>query len=225
MLLQNGEDIHSVSKPSQLSVLSTAVTYKHKAIVNLLLDHGAIDEPDKVLKNALIVAIDTNQEDLAALLLKRGADVNRKNWVSTPLRQAVRIGPAMTQLIVDANPDLEANIWGWTTLEDAVPSYGPITNSKAETIKILINGGATITPRAWRNFIPELLREYAHLSPYQSLDVTSHDETASTDEIVQLPWAAANPFPSADTSSEPGLGEDFDMERLVVDDGRGWGWG
>jgi len=100
--------------------------------------------------------VETNQEDLVALLLKRGAEVNRKNQFSgsTALHEATQISPAMTKLIVDANGDLEEKDWsGQTPLDHALHRNCFKFN---ETIKLLIDAGASISSETWEKIIPSM---------------------------------------------------------------------
>lgn len=120
LLLENGQDVHErLNHTSGVSALYIAVKHKHTDIVKTLLKHGGVNEPAWGSSNALMVGIETNQDEMVALLLRSGYDINK--WSSrlsyhptTPLHVAARSGARMTKLILDAKPltEIYAKNWG-----------------------------------------------------------------------------------------------------------------
>ena len=173
LLLENGQDVHERSNhTSGFSALYIAVKHKHIDVVRTLLKHGGADEPVWGFSNALIVGIETNQDEMVALLLRSGYDVNKtsdrfsKNR-TTPLHVAARSGPQMTKLILDAKPLIELCAGNWTDpmtpLVTAI-THGDFSNNR-EVVKLLRDAGAAISPVEWEKLSPERQRHYADLFP------------------------------------------------------------
>jgi RNA polymerase sigma factor (sigma-70 family) len=97
MLLDHGADIEAVSQNAIANTpLSAAAWGDHRDIVAALLDHGAqVDAPNAWGSTALRRAVDAGREELARLLLSRGADPLRADSAGlTPLAAAEQMGDA-----------------------------------------------------------------------------------------------------------------------------------
>lgn len=99
-LIEAGADVNFVrSRTDHSSALYWAIICQNPELLELLLDHGA-DPNVPIMKPALHVAISQGEDDMAILLIKRGADLDAKdNEGRTPLESAKRGGQ---QRVVDA---------------------------------------------------------------------------------------------------------------------------
>jgi ankyrin repeat protein len=195
LLLENGAEVQAITTKTGnrdgngITPLVLAVNNRHKDVVKILIDYGSIPEKISVRSNALISAIHTKQEDIVALLIESGVDVNRQplGWgFDTALHAARKAGAAMTKLILEAKGNPEAKNWmGYTPLSWAVRDAREINN---EVVRLLIEAGAKITPYHWEKFTPELRKQYADRSPFRPLDpaVPSLDEMLDVDELLRF---------------------------------------
>lgn len=197
IFLENGASVYEKSnRSSGLTPLTMALRHRHKDVMKLLIEHESV--PEKIIPSfdALISAIEGNQEDNVVLLLESGVDVNQKpptgaSEVCTALHAAVAAGPSMTKLILEAHGDLEATFWNWTPLMYSLLSF---FNMNVEVVRLLVEAGAVISPEIWESFTPELREQYADRCPVQSLDrieapfeeMLTIDENFSTKEELNL---------------------------------------
>jgi ankyrin repeat protein len=193
LLLENGANVHAKSTDGHngITPLVLAIRNRHKDIARTLIEYGSILEQISERSNALMSAIETQQEDIVAVLIESGRDVNRlprewKDFYNTPLHAAAKAGPAMTQLILKAKGNPEARNWeDETPLSWAVETPGEINN---EVVRLLIEAGAKITQEHWERFTPELREQYADRSPFGPLypAIPSLDEMLDVDELLRF---------------------------------------
>ena len=134
--------------------LMAAVTAGDAAEVNRLLDAGAaVDERFPVLNGfndghtALLVAARDGHTEIAAALLRAGADVNaiEPTFGSVPLHKAVYNGHADLTRLISGWPGVDLNFRGWTN--GYTPLHDAVWHGYAECVRILQQAGADLTLR------------------------------------------------------------------------------
>jgi ankyrin repeat protein len=92
-LLEAGAKVNAKATDSGETALLNAVSRKHMEIVELLLKAGAdVSAKNRFDFNALTMAVAANEQDLAALLLDNGANVETDTSTLTPLMFAANAG-------------------------------------------------------------------------------------------------------------------------------------
>jgi ankyrin repeat protein len=191
LMLENGAKVHEKSSKTivGISPLVLAVKKGYKDVVRTLVEYESIPEQISQRSNALMSAIETQQEDIVAVLIESGRDVNQrsKGWCDEmPLHAATKAGPGITKLILQAKGDLEAkDCAGDTPLYWVVMNPAEINN---EVVRLLVEAGAKITPKVWGRFTPELREQYADRSPFRPLNpvIPSLEEILDVDELLRF---------------------------------------
>lgn len=125
LCLNNGANIEAVDYPARMTPLHRAAFDDCAAVVKLLIDRGADVEAREMLERTVLgsaINAEANREDMIAMLLAAGADVNcRDKHGETPLFWAIREGQVDTVKVFLANgADITTrNIIGSTPLDIA----------------------------------------------------------------------------------------------------------
>jgi hypothetical protein len=186
-----------------------------------------------------MVAIETEQKDMVAMLIYYGTDVNQRlprtsNPIGTVLHAATISGPTITKLILNAEVNLEViNDYGQTPLEEILNPYIGRLPDKNEVIRLLVDAGAKITPESWVRFPPELQEQYADRSPFRPLDPGNplFDEMLDIDAELNVdeedneePLGMSHPpstapmcFTISDNGGDIGSDQDDEMEEVDGD--------
>jgi hypothetical protein len=110
LLIHDGADINEVPlTASDDAVLQGAIYHKHKAIVKLLLEHGAdVNAQGGGLGNSLQQAVCAEDKDVVQLLIRNGAQVNAEGGTyGTALQAAAYLGNLdILQLLLDNSADV-----------------------------------------------------------------------------------------------------------------------
>lgn len=137
------------------TALQTAVIYKEKGFIKLLLNTGASLEAPKNVScvNSIRIfteAVNQNDFELVQLLLQKGADVNKEGGTvsgitSTPLNiaalnQSLQIVKLLMQ--TGANPNIQSASNGFTALMAALKN--PYKSADPEVIKLLVKSGMDV---------------------------------------------------------------------------------
>ena len=164
LLLAAGADL-DIQDHGGRFVLDEAVALGHAASVKFLLDSGAdpnlsrtgftqIDIFRTDLADALSTAINGGQQEIIALLLEAGADVDDAGWGMTPLQRcAYNVDPrAMALLLAESNPDavtlgalMAELIAAWPEVDDTKPE--DLLRERADwfdCFRMLVERGATL---------------------------------------------------------------------------------
>jgi ankyrin repeat protein len=139
-LLRRGADVNATDPDKIGEPLTHAVKSGRIDAVQLLLDHGALINPQYAQVTAL-GSVKKGDLKMARYLLARGADPNIPSY-STPLFEAVgNADLPMIQLLLDAKAHInhKANYSGDTALIYAA------ANGKADVVKLLLENGADLT--------------------------------------------------------------------------------
>ena len=125
LCLDNGANIEAVDYPARMTPLHRAAFGDCAAVVKLLVDRGADVEARAMLERTVLgsaIHAEVNREDMIAMLLAAGADVNaRDEHGETPLFWAIREGQVDTaKVLLDNGADITVrNIIGFTPLHQA----------------------------------------------------------------------------------------------------------
>lgn len=103
------------------TALCLAVQQRRRAMVSLLVDVVPVDDADLNGTTPLYLAVDTDQDDIAIMLISFGANVNLPRRGATPFFNAVfleKMGLAAVMLVNGAN--IHTTFGHWTVLAVAV---------------------------------------------------------------------------------------------------------
>ena len=89
--LAAGTDVNLRTAAIEDTPLHRAVSYKHKEVVELLINKGAdLNAKDSLEQTPLHEAIQNKQKEIASLLINKGANLNIKDFTrNTPLDLAI----------------------------------------------------------------------------------------------------------------------------------------
>ncbi|MEN8162713.1 MAG: ankyrin repeat domain-containing protein [Acidobacteriota bacterium] len=135
--------------------LKEAVLSGNPQTVAAILDLGAKPELPKLRFSALIQAIHVEYEDVAQLLIERGADINFKVGNDNPLTEAADKGlPKTAQRLIDkgADPNLAAG--------PEFPLIAGIRQGDREVVRILLEAGADPTVPFLGESLIEMARQF-----------------------------------------------------------------
>jgi ankyrin repeat protein len=167
LFLDKGVSVNEMSEGENLGLSPLAMAAKdgHVEVVKVLIEYGSIPErlSPYSFDTALGRAVRHNQEEIVALLIENGADVNQKvdDRASPCLHRAVEAGrkPNMVKILLEAQADLESrNSTGWTPLYTSLMQED---RGNSEIVSLLVDAGAHVSPRCWERFTPELQERYA----------------------------------------------------------------
>jgi hypothetical protein len=139
LLLEQGANPYAVEY-NGMAALHFASLHGHLPAVNLLLQRTDVNVQDKDGYTPLFLATRSQNVQMIAVLISKGADVNMKNKLgNTPLHEAVRrANLAIVKLLYSKGADVNVqNIHGWTPLHLAA-------HGLAEIVKYLVARGADI---------------------------------------------------------------------------------
>jgi len=148
----------------------------------------------------LHLAAATDQADIAALLIARGADVNATNSLAfTPLHWAAsRDGVATMRLLIEAGADVNAK-----ARNDITPLHWAATKNAATAVTFLIETGADITATTAMGYTP--LHLAVKHNPYcEAAVLLAQARARQEDEAGILPSSATAPKPAATAVASPG---------------------
>jgi ankyrin repeat protein len=194
ILRRSGQDIAAIDAKDHTgsTPLHWAVKKGHEAIVQLLLDRGAVfDTKDCFGSTPLFQAVWKGYEAIVQLLLDQGAAIDTKNYSGcTPLFRAIgNKHEAIVQLLLDRGAVINTkDDFGWTPLHRAVE------NGSKAIVQLLLDQGAAIDTVANFGSTPlHKAAENGHEAIVQLLldrgaTLNSKDSFDST----PLHWAAEN---------------------------------
>ena len=190
-LIRLGVDIDTPMSHS-ITPLHLAVDHRHLGIVCLLLQKGGaahiVDWPKTDGETALFAAIRYDAVDIAKVLLKAGADVNRVHAATgvSPLFITARNGCLPLLDLFLSQKDVEVDKG---TLNGATPLMIAVKKGRAEVVKRLINAGANEFKTHVSQIIPNhplLNRPSATLSPLVSLGLHTPPSSLTTVDLQRI---------------------------------------
>lgn len=156
-LVERGADVHAPRDHPGYTPVHVAAEYGHVEVVRLLLEAGAHADVKNVWYQTPLSQLawmaQENADEIAALLLERGADVNsRDNRGFTPLHRAVREGKVAFARYLAANgADVSASTDQGTTVLRYAMRY-----EQLEAARVVIEAGADIDATYGENGRSEL---------------------------------------------------------------------
>lgn len=147
--LQDGADINA-SNTNNFTTLTTAVSYRHRDIVQLLLKNGAdINSPNGYGETALIVAARQGYLNIVSILIKYGADVNKTDLYGSSAVLKACADPINNKNVIyellaaGADPDI-SDISGNTPFMNILRF-----NGTEALVKTFIKQGVNVNSRNW----------------------------------------------------------------------------
>jgi ankyrin repeat protein len=159
LLIHNGADINEVPpSASDDTVLQEAIYKKHKAIVKLLLEHGAdINAQGGWYGNALQEAGMAGDREVVQLLIRTGAQVNAEGgYYGTALQAATFLGHLnILQLFLDSGADVNVRLGVYGNALQAA-----VAGDELDIAELLLTQGANVDPPGveWEQLITEVTR-------------------------------------------------------------------
>jgi len=172
-LIENGAEMQKRSSSGETPFF-LAIKSGHEAIVKLLLDNGQSAHARSNGSTgiaAISMAIRHKHEAVLKILLQYGA-VNVTSWdkigTKTALHEAVRAGPAITELMIGASADLNVR-----NANNQSPLYCALLYPvDYRVVSLLLDAGAPLYPDYYWMFAripPEIQKRYAeHFQAAQS---------------------------------------------------------
>ncbi len=188
--------------PSGASPLHQAVRARDIATLDALLESHVGSALDAVVGNGvtpLHLAAATDQADIAALLISRGADTGATNSLGfTPLHWAAsRDGVETMRVIIAGGADINAK-----ARNDITPLHWAATKNASSAVTLLIEFGADITATTAMGYTP--LHLAVKNNPYCEAAVLLAQARASQEDAAGiLPRTAATPPPETSGPASP----------------------
>ncbi len=154
LCLDHGANVEAVDYPARMTPLHRAAYNGYAEVFKLLVDHGANVEARAVLERTVLdsaIDAEVNREDIIAMLLAAGADVNaRDEQGMTPIFWSIPAGdPNVVKLLIEHGASARTRGYLNTTpLHDAA-FYG-----QQEIAELLIEYGAYINARSDEGLTP-----------------------------------------------------------------------
>jgi ankyrin repeat protein len=176
LIISKNPDLNAGNEKGEIP-LNLAAREGHKEIVELLLEHGAVNVGNAINKRiAAEFAMDNNHTEIAQLLISKGADISPLHFAIymedeikarslieggadvnsrtpggiTPLNQAAGKGVKdMVELLIAYDADVNAGgYWGWT------PLHGAAINGYEDIAELLIAEGADVNAKTGGDMTP-----------------------------------------------------------------------
>ncbi len=158
------------------SALIAASRCGNRAVVRILLDHGArIESADSEIPSALSDAAENGHLEIVRMLLAAGAEVDSLCF-STPLMEAAENGHVeVVRTLLADGADLHKTTAGGGTGLMAAARGGDL-----ETVRTLVEAGAGVNARSYREAALHKAAKAGHREVYEYLEPMSAEEIRQT---------------------------------------------
>lgn len=160
--IANGANVNAVVEKKFRSALTGACLGGHKAIVKLLLDHGANPDPiRKIYVTPLWAACSRRDVEIVRLLLTEIVD-RTSNTLALTLLAAAKFGAVeIVELLLERGVEVNTvenyGHWGsyFVNFENCSPLRAPITGGDEQVVRILLKHGADVHLGGYRSPLEE----------------------------------------------------------------------